>query len=166
MHDTPSLAPDFTLFIQMAIFFASWLVLHALVFKPYLALLKARRDKTVGLSEKAAKAKVRAAQLQAEYDAFMKSERKKVVEWTDEARKKVNEEERAIVSAARDEVGKELQTLRTKVQADAEKARRELLPQIGEYSSHIVSKLVGYAVKVPSTMEGKKPSDSETTVRG
>lgn len=166
MHHEPSLIPNFTLLIQLGIFLASWLVLHQLVFKPYVALIKARRDKTTGLVEKATKARARAAQLQSQYEQLMKDERKKVAAWTDEERKKVNDAERDIISAARDEVGNELQALRAKTQADYEKARRDLLPQVGEYSSYIVSKLVGYQVKVPVSAEAKKSMETESTVRG
>src|SRR5688572_33239449 len=129
MHHEPSLIPNFTLLIQLGIFLASWLVLHTLVFKPYVALIEARRSKTTGLVERAAKAKSRAAQLQAQYEQLMKEERKKVTAWTDAERKKVGDAERDIISAARDEVAKELQVLRGKLQADTEKARKDLLPQ-------------------------------------
>jgi len=166
MQHEPSLIPNFTLLIQAGIFFASWLVLHTLVFRPYVALLKARREKTVGLLDKAARARVKTAQLQQEYETFMKAERKKIVEWTDEERKRINEAERKIIAQARDEVGGELQGLRAKIATDTERARKDLLPQIAEYSSYIVSKLVGYTVKVPPTTELKKNLETEQAVRG
>jgi len=167
MHHEPSLFPNFTMFIQMGIFFASWAVLHFLVFRPYVALIKLRKAKTVGLLEKAERDRVEAAQLQEKYETFMKAERKKIVAWTDEERKKINDAEREIVSAARDAMGKELSGIREKIKTQTDQARKELLPQIGEYSSHIVSKLVGYTVKVPATFEPKKPKEkTESTVRG
>lgn len=167
MQHAPSLFPEpLLLLIQMGIFFASWLVLHTLVFKPYMALLKARREKTVGLLEKATKAKARAVQLQTDYETFMKAERKKIVAWTDDERKRISDDERQIVSEARDSVAKELQSVRAKISADCEKARRDLLPQIADYSSQIVSKLVGYSVKVTPTPEMKKSIEAEPAVRG
>lgn len=166
MH-APAISIDFTLFIQAGLFFASWMVLHFLVFKPYLALIEARHAKTTGLMEEAAKAKLRATQLETDYETFMKAERKKISEWTDGERRKVGDEEREIVGKARAEVTGELEALRKQVNADLEKARKDLLPQVGEYSSHIVSKLVGYNVKVPpSVLDGKKKTDAESAVTG
>jgi len=165
MHEEPSLIPNLTIFIQMGIFFASWAVLHFLVFRPYVALIKLRKEKTVGLLEKADRDRAEAVQLQEKYDTFMKAERKKIVAWTDDERKKINEAERQTVSEAREAMGKELHGLREKIRTETDKARKELLPQVGEYSSNIVSKLVGYAVKVPASVEPKPPKDLESTVR-
>lgn len=167
MHGAPNISPDFTLFIQMAIFFASWLVLHFLVFKPYLALIEARRAKTVGLVDQAAKARVKAAQMETDYDVFMKAERKKITDWADGEKRKIGEEERDIVGKARAEVTIELETLRKQVGSELEEARHNLLPHVADYASHIVSKLVGYHVKVPTTAtEVKKKTDAESTVTG
>ena len=162
MGHTPVLIPDWTLLLQMAIFFACYFVLRFLVFKPYLALLRARKAKTVGLREQAAGDRQRAEQLQEQYDAFIKAERKKLSTWTEEERKRVNDEERKIVQDARDAVGNELQTLRTKIQSDYDRARKELLPLISEYSSQIVSKLTGKKVTVSASYSPS--SENEHTV--
>ena len=127
-------------------------------------MLKARKEKTVGLKEKANADRERASKLKAEYEAFMKTERKKIVEWTETERKKVNEEDRQIVQLARDGVSEDLQVLRAKVKADCDKARKELLPQISEYSSQIASKLVGYKVNVSSSMDLGQHAETEHTV--
>ena len=60
MHHEPSLLPalmegtyiPLKMLIQMGIFFASWATLHFLVFKPYVGLIKKRKEKTTGLLEK------------------------------------------------------------------------------------------------------------------
>jgi len=159
------LIPDFTMAIQTGIFFACWVVLHYLVFKPYLALLHARHAKTSGLRERAVADRERAEKLKVDYEQFMKAERKKVAGWTDNERRKVGEEERQIVQRARDEASKELQGLRARVTTEYEKARSELLPQVRDYSSHIASKLLGYKVNVPvSQADLNKASDAQSTV--
>ena len=166
MHE-PVLLPDVTLFIQLGIFFACYFVLKFLVFKPYLALLNHRREKTIGLREKAVAASERTEKLRADYETFMRAERKKVAGWTDEERKKVSDEERRIVQEARDQVATDLAALRTRVATEVERARRELMPSVAEFSSQIASKLVGHKVRIsPTTAEaGKSPSTEPTVTR-
>jgi len=160
-----ALVPDHTLLIQLGLFFACWATLHYLVFKPYLALQHERHQKTVGLKEKAAQDRERATQLQSEYEAFMKAERKKISAWTDEERKKISEEEHHIIQEARNAVSQDFTQLRAKIEADSSRAWAELLPQVREYSSQIVSRLVGYKVSIPpSPHDGKKQADAESTV--
>ena len=164
MGHEPVLIPDFTLFIQLAIFFASFFVMNSLIFKPYVALLNARKEKTVGLKERAHADRDRAVKIKAEYETFMKVERKKIVEWTEAERKKIDEEDRHVLQQARDGVNEELQVLRAKVKADCETARKALLPQVSEYSSQIASKLVGYKVNVSGSMDLGQHAETEHTV--
>jgi F0F1-type ATP synthase membrane subunit b/b' len=148
MSHTPVLIPDWTVFVQLGIFFATWFVLRTFVFVPYLKLLKVRREKTVGLKEKAHHTKDLAAKLQAEYEAFMTTERKKINSWMDQERSKISDEERNIVNAARDTVAEEMQAVREKIQADTDQVRRDLLPLAADFSSQIASKLVGHKVNI------------------
>lgn len=155
--------PDFTLFIQLAIFLASFVVLKFMVWDPYVKLIHLRHSKTEGLKEAAEKAKVEALQLKNEYEAFMKNERKSVSNWTEEERKKIQDQEKEIVSGARDEVAKQLETTRAKINAETVAARKELEPLIADFSSRIVSKLIGHNVNVPfSAPEKKKEQRAET----
>ena len=161
MHG-PSLFPDYTLFIQLAIFLASFLVLRALVFKPYLQLLALRRERTIGLQEKAAKDMERAVKLEADYENFMRAERKRIAQWSDDERRKIAEDERRIVQSAREAAADELLAVRKKIATDAEQARRELTPLVNEYSSQIASKLLGRKVSVSVSAASGKHTEAET----
>ena len=158
------LIPDFTFFIQIGIFLACYAVLNVFVFKPYLALLRAREAKTVGLREEAAKNVEKAESLKSQYDTFMKAERKKLASWTDEQRRHIGDEERKLLQRAREEVGAELQSLRSKLKTESERAREALVPLIPEYSSSIATKLVGYQVKVPASAVRDKSGEAEQVV--
>ena len=155
MSHTPVLIPDITLFVQLGIFLATWFVLSYFVFGPYLKLLQARRDKTVGLKEKAHHASVKATKLQAEYETYMKTERQKIHGWLDQERSKVADEERNVISKARDIAAQEMNVAREKIQADTEQARRDLLPLAADFSSQIASKLVGQKVSISASASGK-----------
>lgn len=154
MHE-PVLVPDFTLFIQMGIFFASYFVLNTLVFKPYLALLKARREQTVGLRAAAERDREMSIKLQAQYDTFMKTERKKVVAWSEAERKKVQDEERKTIQTARDTAAKANDVARAELEEEKQKARRSLETTVNDFSSAIVSKMLGRKVQVSGSSSTK-----------
>ncbi len=162
MHE-PVLVPDFTIFIQVALFFASYFVLNALVFKPYLALLKARRDQTIGLKEAAEKDREKAEQLKAEYDAFLKAEKKKIAAWSDEERKKVSDHERSQIQLARDAAAKSNEAVRAALEQETIKAKKALESDVSEFSSAIVSKMLGRKIQVSGAASTKK-SNLETQV--
>ncbi len=150
--------PDYTLFIQLGIFLACFVVLKFMVWDPYVKLIHLRHSKTAGLKEAAEKAKSESLRLKNDYEAYMKNERKRVNTWTEEERKKIQEQEKEIVSGARDEVAKHLEAVRMKIETDTAAARKELEPLVADFSSRIVSKLVGYNVTVGGT---KKETNQE-----
>ena len=151
MEHEPSLIPNFTFFIQMGIFFASWGVLHFLVFKPYVALIESRNAQTEGLAKKQELDQVAAQELRSKYESFMKDQRKAVSDFVEEGRRKTAEEERAVVQKARGEASEILKSDRTKIAKDYETTRKELMPRLAEYSGEIVSKVLGRKVTVPAS---------------
>lgn len=148
MGHAPNLAPDFTLFIQVALFLISFCSLHLLVFKPFVELLKLRESKTIGLRERAAEARTRTQQLQQEYTAFMQEARKKTSAWMDGERRKIADSEREIIQEARNKAAQELLASRKVTEQELKEAQRALGPFAVEFSSAIASKLLGYKVKV------------------
>jgi len=162
MENSPQLLPDFTLVYQLIIFFMSYFVMRELVFKPYLQLLRLRKEKTVGLREKALEAQARASKLRGDYETFIAAERKKVAGWTDEERRKTSEEEKGIIQEARTSVSQELDVLRKKIDREVETARKQLQPQVVEYSSNIATKLVGRKIDA-SNFSRESEAGTETS---
>jgi F0F1-type ATP synthase membrane subunit b/b' len=142
------LMPNETMFIQLALFLASFFVLKTLIFDPYLKLLHLRHSKTTGLKDAAEKAKHQALKYQADYEEYMKAERKKIAHMVDAERKTTADEERTIIETARTQVAQKLEGLRKDLHESTEKTRKELSPFANEFSSKIASKLVGYNVTV------------------
>lgn len=156
MGHTLNLIPDFTLFIQLGIFLATFLVLRTLVFKPFLKLQSLRRERTEGARAQAAQARETAAKLKQDYETLMRAEHKRIAQWTEEERRKIADEERTLIQIARAAASEELQVGRKKIAADVDQARLDLLPLVSEYSSQIASKLLGRKVVVtPSASSGK-----------
>jgi F-type H+-transporting ATPase subunit b len=158
MDHGPVLIPDATLFVQLALFIASYFVLRFLVFKPYLRLLELRRERTEGLRDAAARAAADAERMKEQHDAFLRGEQKRLAQWTESERRKVGEEAAKILAAARSEVDKNLHEMRERTKKELEMARAELLPHVVEYSSQIASKLLGKAVKLKLKNGGSAPS--------
>lgn len=158
------LIPNYTMFIQMGIFFACYLVLNQLVFKPYVALLHAREAKTSGLKEKSLQQREEAERLRLSYDEYMKTERKNINAVVEKEREKVADEERAILAKARAESNEELTKTRKTIEAQSAEARKQLHSMVNEYSSEIVSKLVGKTVKVPTTVKVTASRETEQVV--
>ncbi len=163
MHHEPVLIPNMTLLIQVGIFFACYFVLDSLVYRPYLALLRARREQTIGLKAAAEKDRAEAERLKASYEAFLKSERKKIGAWADEERKKVQEEERSRIQSARDAAAKTSEAARVVLEEETQKARKSLDGTVLEFSSAIVSKMLGRSVQVSPSVS-KQDKGVETAV--
>lgn len=153
MGHGPSLIPDpFILVVQLGIFVASWVVLQRFVFRPYLELIAAREKRTVGLKDEAYHSRAKASELREAFESSMKEERHRISQFVDEERRKLADEEREILQAARMQASELLERSRKETQAEVEKARHELLPQVRDYSGQIVSKLMGYKVTLPHSV--------------
>jgi predicted DNA-binding protein (UPF0251 family) len=92
----------------------------------------------------------------------MKVQRKEVAHWLDEEKKKVADEERALIEEARNKVAKELAASRKAAEEQLDIAKKELLPLVGDYSSKIVAKLTGKKVTISSAGVVAKKEIEET----
>lgn len=160
------LNPDLNLFptqlgIELGVFFASYAVLNKVLYKPYLELVHARNAKSTELKAQSAIQKEQAVKLQADYDEFMKTQRKDVAHWLDEEKKKVAEEERKIIETARNQVAESMAKTKKATDEQIDIARKELLPLVGEYSSKIVAKLTGKKVSISSAGTSTKKEVEE-----
>ena len=157
------LMPNQTALIELGLFLLSFFILKYLVFDPYVKLIHLREAKTTGLKESAEKAKHEAEKYHADYDEFLKGERKKLNESVEDIRRKIGDESRAIISTARNKSVEKLEALRKQVDADTDRVRKELSPMVGEFSSKIASKLVGYSVNISGAAQKKSKNSEEAT---
>lgn len=156
MGHEPQLLPDFTLFFQVAIFFASYFVLRWLVFRPYMSLMRLREDRTIGLKTKASLMREQAESIQKEYEAFLHAEKSKIAEWAEDERRKFSDEGMRLVGEAKRSAVEKLQLFQKEREAEVDAARRELDPKIAEFGSAIASKLLGHAApREPSGSAGR-----------
>ncbi len=137
--------------IQLGIFMASYLVLRFFVFTPFLELLALREAKTSGLREKAKAATLHAEELRAQYETRMAQERKNTAHWLDIEKRKISDEERAVIEKARHKASQEMDVSRAKVDEEAKRAEAELAPKVFEFASAMSSQILGYSVNIKSS---------------
>ncbi len=142
MGHAPVLIPDNSLWFQLGLFVASFFVLRAFLFRPYRRLQEMRRAKTSGLQDVVASSRERSLTLKASYEKQLGEERKKIHSYVEEERKKIDEEQRQIVQAARARVTATMETSHKQLEKELAEARKELAPRIGEFSTLIVKKLL------------------------
>ena len=120
------LIPDYTIFIQVAIFIAVWLGLRALVFQPMQEVL-AERDRRTVQAHAVATAMIEAAHAdRARYEDAVRQRRAEMAQEAGAARQTaVGESDRQIASA-RATIAQEQAAQRAAVSAQVERARRAL----------------------------------------
>lgn len=165
MGHGPNLIPDATLFIQLGIFLATFVVLRIFLFRPFEELFAMRESQGVGQKNTAFDQAEQVEKLKDAYAAFMDGERRRISALADEERKKIALQERQQVEAARNQASKDLQVVRAETQKEVEAAHTELLPLVEDFSSSIASKVLGYEVKVsPGKTSTKKGAEADQMV--
>jgi F0F1-type ATP synthase membrane subunit b/b' len=120
------LTPDFSIFIQVAIFVAVWVGLRRLVFTPMQQLLGERDRRTVQ-AQRSAEATVAAAHAdRARYDAALHERRVQMAQEAEAARHAAIGESNREIAAARAAIANELAAQRAAIAAQIETARRAL----------------------------------------
>jgi len=150
MEHEASILPDykFLMWVQMGIFLLTYVALRMFVFKPYLNLVQAREAKTDGLKDQAHEQKLKGEEYRQNYESKMLEGRREINAWVDGQKRLVADKQKAVLVTARDQAAKELNQIRTENEGALDKARIELSPMVGEFSSELVSKLVGHKVKL------------------
>jgi F-type H+-transporting ATPase subunit b len=166
MGHEPVLIPDQTMLIQLALFMASYYVLRFLVFKPYIALLQERREKTLGMKERAQSDQSAADLYKTQYEEFLRGEKKKISEYSEAERRKIAEEEKRIIDQARASASKQQQAVAAALSAEFEQSRSELKGRVPEFASQLASKILGRKVQVQASATSRSARVKEESVPG
>jgi F-type H+-transporting ATPase subunit b len=120
------LTPDFSIFLQVAIFIVVWLGLRAWVFGPMQTVLADRNRRTVQAGHDA-EAMIAAAHAdRARYEEAVHQRRLEMSQEAEHARRAAIEESNREIAAARAAIAQELATQRASVAAQVDAARRAL----------------------------------------
>lgn len=140
-----SLFPDSTIFIQVSLFIAFWMVFKYVVFGPMTQVLADRRARTIE-AEHAAEAQAHAAEAdRARYDDRVHEQRVRMAREAETARHAAIAESNDEIAAARARITLELGHQREAVTRQVGEARRALAGEADRLADAMLSRVSGGA---------------------
>ena len=142
----PLIDIDLTVLVQFALFLILFWFANRLLFQPYLALRERRK---AGIEGARAEAERMSAQADAELASYEKQLGQARTRANDEGRKVRAEaaaHEKSVTDASRAEAQKALDQAMTRMRAETDAARLQLLPQANQLARQLASKLLGREV--------------------
>ena len=144
--DPPIIDLDSTIFLQLAIFIVSALILTRFLFRPYLEIRAARGAGMEGAKEEARRMDERAAARMADYEASVAKARAKANAERGKLQAEAVGRDHEIAEAARTATQASLDQARKKLEVDADAARKELAPRAEAIARSIAKKILGREV--------------------
>ncbi len=137
---------DGTVFVQLGMFVVAFVVLHALVFKPMLALLEAREEAIDGARDEAKRLDVEVKAKQAAFESELRRVRGASGEERDRLRAEGADLERKLLETVRTETQGTLAQSKAALDIEAQTARQRLDALRPELAREIASKVLGREV--------------------
>ncbi len=137
---------DGTAYVQLGIFLVLMLVLHPLLFKPWLETRERRQTSIAGAVAEADRLRHEADETGARYDARLKAARDEAQGIRNTARKEVEASRVELVSTTRSKAGQGLEEARDRALREADAARESLQGEIDDLARAVASKILGRAV--------------------
>jgi len=134
---------DATVFVQLIVFLALFLVLRSLLFKPLAALLVERERGTQGDVKEAEQRQVEAERKMKKYERELERIRAKASDEREELRNEGRARESEILSAARKESEQIVEKGRRTMDAEASKVRETMNREIDVLAREIASRVIG-----------------------
>jgi F-type H+-transporting ATPase subunit b len=141
--DPPIIDLDSTIFVQLAIFILTAILLSRLLFRPYLEVRAARGAGIEGAREEARRMEEEAAARMADYEQSLSKARTKANAERGKLQGDAVKRDHEIIEAARAATQKSLEEARHTIDAEATAARRELEPRAQEIARSIFKKILG-----------------------
>jgi F-type H+-transporting ATPase subunit b len=142
----PIIDLDSTVFVQLAIFVITALVLSRFLFRPYLAVKAQRGAGMEGARDEARRLDEEAQARLADYDSAFASARVRAGTERTKLQSEGVAREREILAAAREATQAQLEAARRKLAGDAAETRRQLEPRAQEIARSIARKILGREV--------------------
>ena len=142
----PIIDLDSTVFVQLAIFVITALVLSRFLFRPYLAIKAQRGLGMEGARDEARRLDEEAQARLADYESTFAAARARAGAERNKLQSEAVAREREILDAARGSTQGELESARTRLAADAAATRKQLEPRAQEIARSIAHKILGREV--------------------
>lgn len=141
----PVIDIDGTFFIQGGLYLLLVVVLHPLLFKPWLEALARRTEAIDGALAKSKQLRTDADQLLADYEKGLDAARDKAMEERASKRHVVEAEQAEMLAETRANALAQLDSDRTRLAEQAEAAKGDLAGKVDELATEIAGKLLGRA---------------------
>jgi F-type H+-transporting ATPase subunit b len=141
-----TVVPDWSVSIQIVNFLFLIFVLNLILFRPIRKILQERREKVKGMETAIDHAGKSVHEKNAAFEKALRDARAKGLKEKEALVKQAEEEERRQIEAINSKAQAELEEIRRKIAADAERARQALQPQIGAFADEITQKVLGRAL--------------------
>lgn len=147
LSSSPILDVDATLLIYLAVFFALFLILNTLVFRPMMALFDAREKAIDGAKRDARNLEKRAEQKLEAFESEMEKVRKEVGAERDRMKAEAMRTEQELLAEVRAETEKLRAEAETQMQAEASRVRKEFAASSPALARQMAKKLLGREVR-------------------
>ena len=133
---------DFTVVLEVVIFFLLFFLLTFLLYRPVLSSLEARTSRTEGAREEARRRMEEADRLTREYEEKMREVRKETAQMAARLRQKAAADQEAFLGKARKESVLMLEEARSRLGEMEAEMHRALEPKVGEIARRLAAKFI------------------------
>jgi F-type H+-transporting ATPase subunit b len=138
--------PDLSLLLVMVLFWATYAVLRAWVFKPLGGILEAREDAAATATAALSSALEKEKETLADIDRRLTEARREALAARQAARAKANAERQALLEASREKARASLAAASAKLEGEVAAARGELAKGVRATAAEIASRALGRRV--------------------
>jgi F-type H+-transporting ATPase subunit b len=143
---SPDISFNPTMFVQMVLFLALFLILKPLLWEPTLASLDRRKALTSGQKEQADLEEAEILRLETEYQAKVKAARAAAGEERTKVRSAAQESAKQLIETAKNEAAKTVSLIRGEVNEATVKARGQLKSEAESAADAMTAKILGRSV--------------------
>ena len=134
---------DNTVFLQAILFLSLFVILHFLLFKPWLEVRDRRAARISGAMDEAVQLRAAAEERERDYEARLAKARDEAMDVRSESRKQAEGKEAEIVGAARSEAASELEQTKVKIAGEIDEARAQLGERVESLAGDITKQVLG-----------------------
>ncbi len=138
-----SLGLNYTLFVQMGVFLAVFIVLKKVLFEAYFAAFRERKERTVGQAEAAERYIHEAKQLEEKFSAKASAINSQFKAIYDKTRADAMKEYDRVIQEARSKSKTWTEQARTKIQKEVREAHDQMIPDVPAIGQLITAKMLG-----------------------
>jgi F-type H+-transporting ATPase subunit b len=134
---------DYTLFVQIVLFIALWLVLKRLWFDPALHLIRERTARSEGAVKEARAIQAEAERLRAEHAAALDQAKGEAQSQMQEMLRQAESQQQRLIAEAREDAQRTATEVRARIEEEVTKARAGLRDSAGEIARIVAQKILG-----------------------